>query len=680
MGAKFCFFTDPAKLKPQSSAGAFGPLAADQGKDRFRVTHRHEMVAAGAPAIAVCDGILCAQTESSGALTLVLKPSQVPPFEAPVVSYFLYKGIDPGSLLGGDDVLDESATAANDLTKRVAATWKDQNGGVLTGSKSGLGLDRDAAFLHDASDPSSKVFADGDPIERLFTYPHPKFQLPVVKAGDRIGSFGVACGFEIVLLRLGYRPKLGFARRADNVIAVPSLPASNGGAPWQPDDYDFFVHWHAKEQALAYMDPAAYFGAFIQAKLYKSDGDDTDRVKGKDVHDEILATFANRNVAWLDIRNNYGYSYNLFGLYGDTIRFASRSDPGDINDVSFRDGDWPLARLEIGDVPGARRGALHRTALRLPAGLAAAPAVLLSKGFASELGAERPRQKAPPVAVDQGNPAWLTPIRLAFPAVHDGGQDRLAASYTRVNLYEPRRGDPAPLGALGIGGSNYLDGIFRARELQLDKAFRSANMRLVVYPEETLVDLSMQGGPTYAAAVGVAEDAANTILFALPSHLLDHRLERAEQQPLPSWADRDSDDTDFLTWLTKSFKYTEVKKRTVTPAGGTGDVETLMVRHEPSIHHDPAQDMNRLEDYCLLVLPSLDHAQLLAEIDADADAATHLPGFLVVSSSQVKYDASRDLSYVEASLASLTIADAGAGKATLHTTPLSQKVYEYGDS
>jgi len=49
-----------------------------------------------------------------------------------------------------------------------------------------------------------------------------------------------------------------------------------------------------------------------------------------------LQKFANRNIAWLDIRNNYSYSYNLFGLYDDTIRFVAHNDASETNDINNR--------------------------------------------------------------------------------------------------------------------------------------------------------------------------------------------------------------------------------------------------------------------------------------------------------------------------------------------------------
>jgi hypothetical protein len=124
-----------------------------------------------------------------------------------------------------------------------------------------------------------------------------------------------------------------------------------------------------------------------------------------------LHTFANRNIAWLDIRNNYSTSYNLFGLYDDTIRFVSHSNASLTNDKNSRSGSWPILQLRIADLPGSKRGSLHRTRLRLPVGMSTPPAVLASKGFVKHLGPEKPKYKAPAIAADSIDPAFYQPTR-----------------------------------------------------------------------------------------------------------------------------------------------------------------------------------------------------------------------------------------------------------------------------
>jgi hypothetical protein len=196
-----------------------------------------------------------------------------------------------------------------------------------------------------------------------------------------------------------------------------------------------------------------------------------------------------------------------------------------------------------------------------------------------------------------------------------------------------------------------------------------------------LVDLEGQYGPTHSAAVGIAEDANNVTLFAFPSYSLPNAYGPKDRQPLPSWSDVSSGDAQgFLIKLAKTFNYTNITKKTIRPDGASNDVDTLIVRHEPSIHHNPATDKNFLEHYCLLVFPKLDHQALLAEIAADTGADVHLPAFLTVSTSSAKHDVVHVVDYVEVGLQSTGFATSAGNKTARHATPLTKKVYEYADT
>ncbi len=673
--SNFYFFTDPTLLDVQVAAQAFGPAGTSAGKDLFRITDAHTSSSANVPAFAICDGVLCAQEDDQGTLTLILKPSQTPPFESPVVSYFVYKGVAKSSLLNLSDgnIIDENASNATDFTRRVVAEWKKQNANDLTNSHAALGLDRDKNFIHHDGANKIKVFTDSDFVERLFTYPHKSVQLPPVAAGEQIGSFQSSFGFEVVLTRLGYKPRLEFARSRDNQISVTSLAADNNGVPWLPDDHAFFKHQHDKEQVLAFMDPCAFFGSFVQAKLYKKSGNNSDRIKGSDIYQDLLQKFANRNTAWLDIRNNHGYSYNLFGLYKDTIRFIAPKNASQTNDKNFRFELWPLLKLQVADVPGFKRRRLHRTKLSLPVGSSTAPAVLISKGFVKSLVPERPKFRTPAIAPDPNDPQFYTPFRVAFPATDDGGQTVFTASYTRVNIYE-KPGGSQSAHALKIPVENFLAGVFRFRDLKLDTNYADLNLRLEIYPEEVLVDLEGVSGPTYSASVGIADDGINVTLFAFPNFFLPNNYVRTMQQPLPSWANISSSDTDFLSKLVKTYRYTKITKTTITPDDGSSNVEALIIRHEPSIHFNPAKDKNFIEDYCLLVFSQLVHQKLLAQSAANTAADPALPTLLTVASSTVKHDAAHDQYYEELVLESTGFATASGGKTTLVATSL-EKVY-----
>lgn len=641
MGGKFCFFTDPAKLGAQADADAFGPLPSLAGDDRFRITHRHPTTATGAPAIAICDGMVCAQKDSLGALTLILKPSDTPPFEAPVVSYFLYKGVN---------------------------SLADHKGGLVF----------DAGFPADNS-VVPKPFTDGDPIERLFDYPNGPPQWAVVTAGEKIGVFlGTSCGLEIVLQRLGYKPTLGFARRPDNIIGVQPLAPTNGGAAWQADDRAWFEHWHAKEQALAYMDPAGYFGAFVQAKLYKSDGidPDADKVKGKDIYDEILATFANRNVAWLDIRNNYNCSYNLFGLYDDQIRFKSlKGSNPPATTLDFRRDKWPLLKLKVDDVSGIRKRRLHRTLLSLPAGLGKRPAVLLSKGFATRFGTETRRHKMPAVAVETAG--FLTPIRLAFPAKDVAGADVFIASYTRINLFEQKPAAGTPATPLSVAGAEYLDGIFRLGDLRLDRNFAGHDLRFDIFSEEILVEF---GQVTYAGGVGVAEDDDHIVLFAFPTSFLHKGPGGDRYQAVTGLANRFEDGAGtFRDWLTTAFP-TSRFKRTTIDKGTPSEIDVPIARLRAPDDGAQLTDYGRVADYCILFLDKASHADLLAKIDGAVAPTRVWPCFSTVASATLKADPVTHAKYTERMLSATGYRPASApAKVEKYSLSWSRRTAEYAD-
>jgi hypothetical protein len=675
--SKFCFFTDPASLDAQDPTQAFGPAGVLSGQDQFRVTDVHTSSAGALPAIAICDGVLCAQEESPDTLTLILKPSQAPPFESPVVSYFIYKGVDKASLLTGDQILDEDAVRATDFTKRIAKEWKKQNADDLAGSSAALGLDRNASFLHDDGTSQVHIFTDNDPIDRLFTFPHKTVQLPTVAAGEIIGGFQSIGGFEVHLQRLGYKPKLEFARRADNQISVPSLT----GGPWQADDSEFFAHWHAKEQVLAFMDPCAYFGSFVQSKLSKKSGSTAGTVKGSDIYQQILQTFANRNIAWLDIRNNYSYSYNLFGLYDDTIRFVHHSHASETSDKNFRAGLWPILKLQLADVPGSKRGSLHRTKLSLPVGLSTAPAVLVSKGFVKNLGPERPKSKAPAIARASALDTYYTPFRLAFPVIDENSQDVFTASYTRINLYERPHAATSSAPPLNIAGGEYLDGLFRLRDLRLDEDFAGNSLRFEIYDEEVLVDLDDQSGPTYASTVGVAEDANYVTLFAYPSYFLPNDSNLRLNKALPSWpATAVNTATGFISRLSNNFRSGTVTKKTFQPDDLPHDVDLIVVSNQSANNYNPITDRNSIQNFCFVVLNKANYNSLLGQVLTATDIDAALPLFLTIVISLEKRDAVNSVNYIEKILRATAFKMSSGAKAIpVHVTLIEGMIYQNAD-
>jgi hypothetical protein len=677
MGQKFYFFTDPALLAQQTPAQAYGPQGTVNGKDKFRISSQHP-VTGNAPALAICDGMLCVQEDASGTLTLILKPSETPSFEAPQASYYIYRGIKTSSLLSANAIIDETDAQATELTKRIAKAWKDQNGGALANSKNAIGLDRNATFQHPSLGSPVFPFSNNCFVEQLFQYPHPTIQLPIIKAGEKLGEFLAEAKFEVVLHRLGYRPKLLMTRSADYHVEVDDLVTAGNS----------FKHWHSKEQILAFLDPAAFFGSFVQSALMIVSGGTPSKKSGVKIFEDVLSTFFNNQTAWLDIRGNQAYSYNLFGLYDDNfldniLQFQAPRDETQTANVDFRRNGWPLLKVELAEIPGKNRRHLRRSSIRIPVGQSRDPAAVLSKGFVKKLAPLAPDERVAPIKKNSPTDAFYTAIKVSFTIYSSGGNDVLGASYTRLNIYEKVNESSAGTAPLHVDGKHYLDGVFRPLDLQLLPDFRESKLRFDIYPEEALVDLEWNAGPTYAASIGIAEDETSVTYFAVPTVEIPNEFGLNGKLSLINWSETLSTIAghQFFERIAQPFNLTSVKKRTIAPdsAHPNEEIDLLVVRHEPSLEFNPSQDKNNLDDCCFLAVPKAAQQAYISEAVNSATLNPTLPIFLTVNTNSHAQDSANDQAYFETSLQATGFGGTGSST-TRNNQPLTQKVYAYANT
>jgi hypothetical protein len=507
MGQKFYFFTDPALLAQQTPAQAYGP----QSSTSFRVTNNHSTNAAAvAPVIAVCDGMICVQKISANNYTIILKPKQQPPLGLPPIKYFIYKGVDPISLVNGNSIL---ASADVPFTQRVNAAW-DSKGGAnpFSNSAGSLGL----AFAANTTNPGA--FEDDMPIDNFFYRPNPDFQLPEVKAGEKIGSFAsatVEIGFEIVLEKLGHIATIGSARSAETVITVPGVGLTSA----TPDNYDHFLHWHQKETSLAYMDPCAFFGSFSESKVFiKSAAPEIKCDSAQEIYDTILKKFENKHKFYLDIRNDYGQSLNYFKDYGFDI--ALENGAGSTVALSTATS-WPQYRCELSDVvtAGDVKGSFFYTGLRLPKGQNNVPLVYLSRAFVKQHKKLKQKDKVqhPSRVVNGALEPFIAPVKLSLPLIKDSsGADQFCCGYFKINYYDFDRSQQPTFASLAPSKEFYLNGLFRPLDMTQTITQAEGNLHFTIWHEEVLVYNSARGLRDCIASIGIGSDAHNTALVAFP--------------------------------------------------------------------------------------------------------------------------------------------------------------------
>ncbi|WP_295801718.1 hypothetical protein [Mucilaginibacter sp.] len=334
------FFADIGDLVVQSG-DAFGPAINTtlDGVDyeQFQVTSKH-IASDQINAIAVCNGQIFVQeqSEDNDLLNIVLKPIDHPPFNFPKISYFIYKGIRKDSLIADNDI-DIVSKGTNDLADAIWNAYQVTNS-EGSPSKEILGLDAAINNLPDAT-----------PIEEIFVTTFGNVQIWNIKGGSIIGKFDEdSIGFEVITQSMFYLPTLELMRNAVTIIKCKSL---------DPDfsQKDFFDHWFNKESITSFIDPCAFFGSFYIDSLLLLNNGAQSELTGDDLYSNLLVKFVNKNLCYLDIRNEFNFSLNFFKNYGisstdnTTNLNIKKGEMDSYSVVDYYQSNWPILTIDSTD-------------------------------------------------------------------------------------------------------------------------------------------------------------------------------------------------------------------------------------------------------------------------------------------------------------------------------------------
>ncbi len=293
----FFFYTDPSLISGQVAEQAFGPiLSTPPNPEQFQLTHWHS-IASGVdlPIVAVCDGVLCAQYDPTGNINLILKPDYQPLFDYPFIKYFVYRGIDPDSLVSGTEIIANGATLDNDLTKRLRTNWlSSDDHSDLTESYKALGLDRTATFKTTAN---HEIFKDDQPIDHLFLHEH-TVQLAYVLRGDIIAYAKDRFGFGIIKDHYGQLVPLSEVRKAETMIDVPANPTT---------EVERLKAKLKAETTLNYLDPVTFFAGFWNFKLKYVDAAQKKTKLTKSDKKDLIYKFYNKSKVYIYPRHTYNF-------------------------------------------------------------------------------------------------------------------------------------------------------------------------------------------------------------------------------------------------------------------------------------------------------------------------------------------------------------------------------------
>ena len=302
--ADFFFFTDVESIVNQDNGDNFGPFSDTEYKvDSFI------KVEVNSKAYAICDSQILVQFNSDNSLNIILRPTSQPDFNIGNISFIIYKGIDPNSLIDGVNVAERSK---NDLTEYI---WKNQQ---ITDTDTKTGPNSPLVKLlginYKSDGQGDFAVADTELIENIF---HLKsdFQLPYVKAGDHIGNFiggSKKLGIQIITEKIGFNPTFQLARKWNHSIIVDDLIGTTQSQS--------FLHYHKKEQILGFIDFVSFFGNFSNSvNILNIRSNTNNNVSIAD----LIEKFINKNRLYLDIRNENNHSYNYYQLFGSQIGISN---------------------------------------------------------------------------------------------------------------------------------------------------------------------------------------------------------------------------------------------------------------------------------------------------------------------------------------------------------------------
>ncbi|MFT6442722.1 MAG: hypothetical protein ACJASQ_002341 [Crocinitomicaceae bacterium] len=294
------FFTELTVPSQASTTSLpFGPMAGLE--ETTYVTSSHfDLAATGPLKIFACQSGMMFIQESSfpDIVNVIIKPSDGLEIAYTGVKYYVYRGVRKDSFIDGSAI----TAAGGSKSDFINDFWAND-----TASKNALGIP-----LLPAPTPVKigldPILAGTVNVEDIFNNSQTDARAVKVKEGDWIGKFSDAYPalFEIITDTDNIVVDLDSLRDTSFQLA----PLNSG-----PSSQDQFDDQIAREEVLAFIDPAAFYGMHYDVGVGVS-GTSTIK-KEEDLYNDILSLFATKNRVYFDIRGEQGYSYNFYKNYGD---------------------------------------------------------------------------------------------------------------------------------------------------------------------------------------------------------------------------------------------------------------------------------------------------------------------------------------------------------------------------
>lgn len=358
------FFTEPLKLDTQSTNDVFGPVTGS----KYKISSKHTLKDTTNPGfpskLFACQDallVILPTIDSSnnlvtGKVNLILKPLEALPIRMQPVKYYIFRGVDRDSYLTGSAVIANNIPVNCEFINKLHFNWTASlplrpptPPPVLTPKI--FGFDESLA-----TDSVKRAFY----LEELFnssstsTVYLQDFSAVKVREGEWIGNIPDlgSFDFEIITDTENGPITLEYAELESYEI--------DGSSPVFDPDNPTLETLSIREKVLNYIDPAAFFGMHFDAGIRINNGYSpagtgipnntiaTSIKKKQDAYNEVISKFLNKNIVYLDIRSERGYSYGFYQNYqdnsGDILKLKSKSDLF-FHNLDYSNVEWPLINL-----------------------------------------------------------------------------------------------------------------------------------------------------------------------------------------------------------------------------------------------------------------------------------------------------------------------------------------------
>jgi hypothetical protein len=327
------YFIEHTNLPQQDASDTFGVVSSDP-TNKFNITSRFQLTNQ-AKAFACQDGMMIVQQSDvdTSLVNIIIKPIENLKVNLNNIKYFVYRGILKSSLIIDDDTIVTEASTNNEF---IARLWQDHN------------HFKTEFNLPNLTNPTPKVFGYDNSlsvslnIEKIYGNSQEDTQSLLVKQGEWFGDFATThkIGIEIFTSNERTTIDLTYLRKEKHQIDTTGLTNLELRAK--------------KEEILSFIDPASFWGLHydygVKVSTFSGGQKTTEKKKQDDLFNLLIDNFYTKSRVYLDVRSEFGYSYNFYQNYNDDTSKNIKVGNSTITPIAENYGmlgfGWPIIAID----------------------------------------------------------------------------------------------------------------------------------------------------------------------------------------------------------------------------------------------------------------------------------------------------------------------------------------------